>query len=114
MLAAVNLHQMENVIELKKCTTDFEMLESSDCEKGVKIKVYSEVHDLLVYNNRKEKMDDETIFGLWVECGDKTLMMDVSIDELELFASSVLKQIEIIRKSYGEQIKIQSDMGCAV
>ena len=114
LLATVNLYQMENVIELKKCTTDFEMLESSDCEKEVKIRVYSEVHDLLVYNNRKEKMDNETIFGLWVECGDKTLMMDVSIDELELFASSVLKQIEIIRKSYGEQIKIQSDMGCVV
>ena len=105
---------MENVIELKKCTTDFELLESSDCENGVKIKVYSDVYDLLVNNSRKEEMDDETIFGLWVECGDKTLMMDVSIDELELFASSVLKHIEIIRKSYGEQIKIQSDMGCAV
>ena len=105
---------MENVIELKKCVTDFEKLEMSDCENGVKIKVYSDVHDLLVYNSRKEQMDDGTIFGLWVECGEKTLMMDVSIDELELFASSVLKQIEIIRKSYGEQIKIQSDMGCVI
>ena len=105
---------MENVIELKKCVTDFEKLEMSDCENGVKIKVYSDVHDLLVYNSRKEEMDDNTIFGFWVECGEKTLMMDVSIDELELFASSVLKQIEIIRKSYGEQIKIQSDMGCVI
>ena len=59
-------------------------------------------------------MDDDTIFGFWVEFGEKTLMMNVSVDELELFASSVLKQIEIIRKSYGEQIKIQSDMGCGV
>lgn len=105
---------MENVIELKKCVTDFEKLKMSDCENGVKIKVYSDVHDLLVYNSRKEEMDDNTIFGFWVECGKKTLMMDVSIDELELFASSVLKQIEIIRKSYGEQIKIQSDMGCVI
>ena len=105
---------MENVIELKKCVTDFEKLESLDCENGVKIKVYSDVHDLLVYNSQKEEMDDNTIFGFWVECGEKTLMMDVSIDELELFASSVLKQIEIIRKSYGEQIKIQSDMGCVI
>ena len=59
-------------------------------------------------------MDDNTIFSFWVECGEKTLIMDVSIDELELFASSVLKQIEIIRKSYGEQIKIQSDMCCVI
>jgi len=105
---------MENVIELEMCTTDFEMLKSSDCENGVKIIVYSDVHDLLIYNNRKKEMHNETIFNLLVECGDKTLMMDVSIDKLELFASSVLKQIELIRKSYGEQIKIQSDMGCAV
>lgn len=105
---------MYNVIELKKCVTDFEMLEDSDCDNGVKIKVYSDVHDLLVYSNRKEQMDDDTIFGLWVECGEKTLMMDISIDELELFASSVLKQVEIIRKTYGHQIKIQSDMGCVV
>lgn len=105
---------MENVIELRKCVTDFEKLESSDCENGVKIKVYSDVQDLLVYNHRKEEMDCQSLFVLWVECGGKALMMDVSIDELELFASSVLKQIEIIRKSYGEQIKIQSDMGCVI
>jgi len=105
---------MENVIEFKKCVTDFEKLESSDCENGIKIKVYSDVYDLLVYNSRKEEMDDDTVFGLWVECGEKTLMMDVSIDELELFTSSVLKQIEIIRKSYGDKIKTQSDMGCVV
>jgi hypothetical protein len=106
--------QMENVIEFKKCVTDFEKLESSDCENGIKITVFSDVQDLLIYNNRKEQMDDGTVFGLWVVCGEKTLMMDVSINELELFTSSVLKQIEIIRKSYGEQIKKQSDMGCVV
>ncbi len=105
---------MENGIELKQCRTDFEKLESSDCENGIKIKVYSDVYDLLIYNSRKEEMFDNTVFGLWVECGEKTLMMDISINELELFASSVLKQVEIIRKSYGEQIKIQFDMGCDV
>ena len=62
---------MENVIELKKCVTDFEKLEMSDCENGVKIKVYSDVHDLLVYNSREEEMDDNTIFSFWVECGKK-------------------------------------------
>ena len=68
----------------------------------------------MVYNRRKEEIHNDTIFRLKVKRGEKTLMMDVSIDELELFASSVLNQIEIIRKSYGEQIKIQYDMGCAV
>jgi len=105
---------MENVIELNKCVTDFENLESSDFENGIKIKVYSDTHDLLVYNRRKEEMDDYTVFVLQIECGEKNLMMNVSIDDLELFVGSVLKQIEIIRKSYGEQIKIQTNMGCVV
>ena len=105
---------MESVIELKKCVTDFEKLESSECKNGIKITVYSNVRDLLVYNSQKEEMDEDTVFGLLVECGNKMLMMDVTIDELELFTSSVLTQIGIIRKSYGEQIKIQSDRGCVV
>ena len=105
---------MESVIELKKCVTDFEKLESSECENGIKITVYSDVHDLLFCSSRKEEMVEYTVFGLLVECGNKMLMMDVTIDELELFTSSVLTQIGIIRKSYGEQIKIQSDRGCVV
>ena len=50
---------------------------------------------------------------IWNSFLEKTLMMNVSVDELELFASSVLKQIEIIRKSYGEQIKMLGLGGCA-
>ena len=110
------LIKMENVIELKKCITDFELLKTSDFENGVDIKIYSDTHDLLVYNHNKEEMDG-TIFGLWIECGkekEKTIMLDLPINELELFAKSSLNHIEIIRKSYGEQIKMQSDMGSFV
>jgi len=107
---------MENIIELSKCVTDFESLESSDFEKGIRIKVYSDTHDLLAYNHNNEEMEG-TIFGLWIECGkekEKTIMLDLPINDLELFANSVLKNIEIIRKSYGEQIKMQFDMGSVV
>ncbi len=38
-------------------------------------------------------------------------MCDIEIDELEHFANSVLKQIEIVRRNYSEQIKFQTDKG---
>ena len=105
---------MENVIELnKRVVTDFESLDKSDFEKGVNLKIYSDTYDLNVYYNNKEEMDG-TIFGLWVECGndkEKTIMIDVPINELELFAHSVLKNIGIIRKNYSTQIKYQTEMG---
>lgn len=107
---------MNNIIELRKCVIDFKNLEKSDFENGISIRVYSDTHDLLVYNHNKEEMDG-TIFGLWIEFGkdkEKTVMLDAPINELELFAKSILNHIDIIRKSYGEQIKVQSDMGCVI
>ena len=105
---------MENVIKFKKCITDFKVLEDSECEKGVKISVYSETYDLIVYNNNKEDMKDSTIFGINIECGEKSLMLDVTIGELELFASSILNHIKIIREQFAEQIKNQYDNHCNV
>jgi hypothetical protein len=107
---------MENIIELKNCVTDFGTLKSSDFEEGIKLKIGSDTNDLLVYNQRKEEMDG-TIFWLWIECGkerEKAIMIDFPINELELFAKSILTHIEIIRKNYDEQIKIQSDMGSVI
>jgi hypothetical protein len=112
----VILIEMENIIELKNCVTDFERLDNSDFEKEINIKIYSDTNDLLACNDNGEEMDG-TIFNLWIECGkekEKTIMFDLPINELELFAKSVLNHIDIIRKSYGEQIKIQSDMGAVV
>ena len=105
---------MENLIELKKrVVTDFESIDESDFEKGVNLKIYSNTYDLNVYYHNKEEMDG-TIFSLWLECGnkkEKTIMVDVPIDELELFANSVLKNINIIRKNYNTQIKYQTENG---
>jgi len=107
---------MKNIIELGGCVIDFENFESSDFENGINIKVYSDTRELIRYNEINEEMDS-TIFGLWIEFGkekEKTIMLDAPINELELFAKSVLNHIDIIRKSYDEQIKIQFDMGSVI
>lgn len=105
---------MENVIQTKRCVTDFKILKSEECEKGAKLIIYSDIDELLVYKSRNEPMDDVTIFGISVEFGEKTIMMDISINELELFARSLLSHIKMIRKVYGEEIKMQNNMGCQV
>jgi hypothetical protein len=107
---------MKNIIELTECIIDFENFESSDFENGINIKVYSDTRILILYNEMNEKMD-ETIFGLWIEFGkekEKTIMLDAPIDDLELFAKSILAHIDIVRKKYGEQIKIQTDLGSLI
>jgi hypothetical protein len=107
---------MKNIIELTECIIDFENFESSDFENGINIKVYSDTSDLILKNEMNEEMD-ETIFGLWIEFGkekEKTIMLDAPINDLELFAKSILAHIDIVRKNYGEQIKIQTDLGSLI
>ena len=51
--------------------------------------------------------EDEYIYSIWIEYGDSyenTLMFDVKMQYLELFASSLLKSIEIVRRDYAEEI----------
>ena len=88
-----------------------------DFNENAEVYVFSDTHDLLVNKNNEEEMDDATIFSMWINCGkdkQKAIMFDVEIDELEEFANAVLKQIEIVRKNYSEQIKFQTDKGCRV
>ena len=88
-----------------------------DFNEKSEVYVFSDTHDLLVYKNNEEEMDDTTIFSMWINCGkdkQKAIMFDVEIDELEEFANAILKQIEIVRKNYSEQIKFQTDKGCRV
>jgi hypothetical protein len=88
-----------------------------DFNEIAEVYVFSDTHDLLVCEEIGEKMDDNTIFSMWINCGkdkEKAIMFDVEIDELEEFASAILKQIEIVRKNYSEQIKFQTNKGCRV
>jgi hypothetical protein len=107
---------MINTIELRKCEIDFEKIEKLDFKKGVNIVVHSEIQDLLLYIENKEVMDT-SFFGLFIEFGEekeKTIMLDAPIDDLELFAKSILAHIDIVRKNYGEQIKIQTNWGAII
>lgn len=107
---------MKNIIELGGCVIDFENFESSDFENGINIKVYSDTQCLILYNEMNEEMDS-TIFKMFIEFGkekEKTIMLDAPINDLELFAKSILAHIDIIRKNYGEQIKIQNDLGSVI
>ena len=103
---------MENILQPTDCVCDFETLSKDDFKDGIRIKVYSEINDLLAYNSQNSDMCDSTIFGVWVEIGkSRAIMANVSIDELELFSKSILTHIEILRRNYGEQIKVQTDRG---
>jgi len=108
---------MENNIELYNAIADFSKIDYSDFI-NVRLSIFSCIEDLHKYNDSNE--DADVIFSLWIEFGKdqdedkeykKRIMVDVPLDELELFASSVLKHIEIIRRDYGEQIKKQLDRG---
>jgi hypothetical protein len=87
-----------------------------DIELNPELYLFGCTHDLMVFDSRNEDMDG-TIFSLWINCGkekERTLMFDIDIDELEEFSSSALKQIEIIRRSYGDPIQRQKNRGCKV
>ena len=53
--------------------------------------------------------DDEThAFALWVEYGkdnENSLMFDADLDDLEMFANSLLKSIEMLRRDYSDVLK---------
>ena len=105
---------MENTIELRECNVDFDKLDRSEFDDGINIRILSCINDLTCCHRKKEEMDC-TIFQLWIECTkDKAIMIDVPINDLELFAKSILTHIEIIHKNYGLQIQTQSDMGVKV
>jgi hypothetical protein len=107
---------MKNTIELRDSLIDFENVTISDFEKNINIIVYSEIQELLNSNEDKEVMD-KTIFGVDIKFGEKqekTIMVDAPINDLELFAKSILAHIDIVRKNYGEQIKIQTNWGAII
>jgi hypothetical protein len=105
---------MENILEFReKIVTDVEFVSKEDFEEGAQIRIISDTQDLLIYNDGNLQFDD-TIFMLWIEAGkekEKIIMLHVPIDELELFAKSVINHIDIIRANYGDHIKKQTNLG---
>ena len=87
-----------------------------DFYEPTEVEIITNVNDLLVCCNKSTEMTC-TIFSIYLNCGkdkEKAIMFDVEIDELEEFASAVLKKIDIVRKNFAEQIKYQTDNGFSV
>ena len=78
----------------EQCQKDFEI-------HGSQIYIYNDVKNWL-YD------DDARIFSLWIEYGkekNRAIMFDVDLDDLEIFAASLLKSIEMVRRDYSDVIK---------
>jgi len=73
-------------------------------------KDFKESCQIYIYKDEVNWEDDETdnAFSLWVEYGQsnkKALMFDVDLNDLEMFANSLMKSIEMLRRDYSEVIK---------
>jgi hypothetical protein len=107
---------MNNVIKLESSFIGCDSLTNDDLSFGVTINVWSDVGDFLIQNQHNEDMSS-TIFGIKIESikdNNKAMHIDVEIDELELFANSVLKHIEIVRNNYKDEIQKQTKLGNAI
>jgi len=73
-------------------------------------KDFKESCQIYIYKDEDNWKDDEkyNAFALWVEYGKdnkETLMFDVDLNDLEMFANSLMKSIEMLRRDYSEVIK---------
>ena len=61
--------------------------------------------------------EDQRLYGLWIEYGENknnTMMFDIDLDDLEMFANSLLKSIEMLRRDYAEVLKDKIINGSAL
>lgn len=73
-------------------------------------KDFKESCQIYIYKDEDNWKDHEkyNAFSLWVEYGEdnkETLMFDVDLNDLEMFANSLMKSIEMLRRDYSEVIK---------
>lgn len=79
-------------------------------------KDFKESCQIYIYKDEDNWKDDEkyNAFSLWVEYGEdnkETLMFDVDLNDLEMFANSLMKSIEMLRRDYSEVIKHKINNG---
>ena len=58
----------------------------------------------------EEWLDDELqhAFGVWIEYGEdynNTFLFEANLNDLEMFAYSLMKRIEMVRRDYSDAIK---------
>ena len=74
---------------------------------------------IYVYRDETEWIDDKEVypFSLWIEYGEenqKSIMCDIRLHDLELFAHTLLKSIEMFRRDYSDEIKKSMISGDAI
>ena len=72
---------------------------------------------MVEYDLLEDPLDDEHIFALWLEYGPEkknTFMFEVKLCQLELFASSLLRRIEMIRRDYADEISLRRKNGLPI
>jgi hypothetical protein len=72
-----------------------------DFDKGCQIYIYKD--------EKSWEGDEEShAFALWIEYGkdnENSLMFDADLNDLEMFANSLLKSIEMLRRDYSDVLK---------
>jgi hypothetical protein len=72
------------------------------------IKDYCEKSNIYIFKDLESLEEDDTrAFSLWLNYGEngESLMFDVDLNDLEMFANSILKSIEMLRRDYPDVIK---------
>lgn len=82
-------------------------------------KDFKESCQIYIYKDEDNWKDDEkyNAFSLLVEYGKdnkETLMFDVDLNDLEMFANSLMKSIEMLRRDYSEVIKHKINNGSPI
>lgn len=66
--------------------------------------------EIYVFKDEDDWIDSENnhAYSLWIQYGtdvNKAMMFDTDLDDLEMFANSLLKSIEMLRRDYLDVIK---------
>lgn len=72
-----------------------------DFDNGCQIYVYKDEENW-------EADEESHAFSVWIEYGkdkENSLMFDADLNDLEMFANSILKSIEMLRRDYSDVLK---------
>ena len=102
---------MKIILPLKKVSSDDQRISDDliyDFKQGFKIFIWKEEKDWLVD-------EEQNVYQIWIEYSEKnerTLMFSSDLDDLEMFANSLTKSIEMFRRDYAHSIKdrIENDL----
>lgn len=102
---------MKIILPLNKAVSDDNRISDnviSDFKKGCQIFIWKEEKDWLID-------EEQNVYHIWIEYSEKnerTLMFTTDLDDLEMFANSLTKSIEMFRRDYAHSIKdrIENDL----